>query len=191
MNANTTDTLRLFFALWPDDTTRAALQQLQVTLQGRIIPYGNLHLTLAFLGQQPTTLVGIAKDILSHLSSPPISMTLDRMGYFARNRIAWVGTHQVPAELLALHKELAEALRQREITFDSQQNFKPHITLARDASPPPDTSFTPIAWHASRVALVQSVTNAEGARYQVVASRSLDEKCWTPDERGLEGDAAQ
>lgn len=191
MNANTRDTLRLFFALWPDDTTRAALQQLQVPLRGRIIPYGNLHLTLAFLGLQPATLVDIAKDILSHLGSPPISLTLDRMGYFSRNHVAWVGTHQPPDGLLALHKELAEALHQREITFDSQQTFKPHITLARDASPPPDTSFTPIAWRANHVALVQSVTNAEGARYEVVASRSLDEKCWTPDERGIEGNAAQ
>ncbi|GAB3539086.1 RNA 2',3'-cyclic phosphodiesterase [Noviherbaspirillum agri] len=191
MNAKTTDTLRLFFALWPDDTTRTAIQQLQAPLQGRVIPYSNLHLTLAFLGQQPAALVGMAKDILTHLSSTSISLTLDRMGYFSRNRIAWVGTHQAPEELIALHKELADTMREREIAFDSQPSFKPHITLARDAAPPPDLSFEPIVWRATHVALVHSVTNAEGARYDVIASRSLDEACWTPDERGNEGEAAQ
>jgi RNA 2',3'-cyclic 3'-phosphodiesterase len=190
MNANTTETLRLFFALWPDDATRTALQQLQVTMRGRIIPYNNLHLTLAFLGQQPVSLVTVAKDILSHLKAPPVSLTLDRIGYFRRNRIAWIGVHQPPTELLQLHQELAEALHQASVSFDNPQTFKPHITLARDASLPPDISFTPILWRADHVALVQSVTSAEGARYQVVASRSLDEACWTPDERGNAGEGA-
>lgn len=191
MNANTPETLRLFFALWPDDTTRTALQQLQMPIQGRIIPYGNLHLTLAFLGQQPASLVRTAKDILSHLKTIPISLTLDRMGYFPRNHIAWIGAHQPPAELLQLHQELTEALRHANVAFDSPQTFKPHITLARDATLPPDINFTPIPWRADHVVLVQSVTNAEGAHYEVVASRSLDEACWTPDERGNEGEAAQ
>lgn len=191
MNANTNETLRLFFALWPDDATRTALLQLQTPIRGRIIPYGNLHLTLAFLGQQPASLIGIAKDILFHLRATPISLTLDRMGYFPRNRIAWIGAHEPPAELLQLHQELGEALRQANVTFDSAQTFKPHITLARDASLPPDISFTPIPWQADHVALVQSVTNAEGARYQVIASRSLNEACWTRDERGNEGEATQ
>lgn len=191
MNASTTDTLRLFFALWPDDATRTGLLQLQASMRGRTIPYSNLHLTLAFLGQQPATLLASAKDALTHLSTPAMSLALDRVGYFPRNRIAWIGMHQAPAALLSLQQELAEALRQRNITFDSQQTFKPHITLARDASLPPDLSFTPIPWRANQVALVQSITTAEGASYQVVASRLLDERCWTPDERGEDGEAVE
>lgn len=184
MNAGNKDTLRLFFALWPDDATRTALLQLQSPMRGRLIPYSNLHLTLAFLGQQPAALLPDAKDALSHLSSSSIPLMLDRVGYFPRNRVAWIGMHQVPAALLSLQQELAEALQQRGIGFDKQQSFKPHITLARDASMPPDLSFAPIPWHASQVALVQSVTKAEGAVYEVIASRSLDEKCWVPSERG-------
>lgn len=195
MNANTTDTLRLFFALWPDDATRAALQQMQAHIKGRLIPYDNLHLTLAFLGSQPASIISSADDILARLAAPAMQLTLDRLGYFSRNHIAWAGIHQPPAGLLALQQEIANALRKHNISFDSQQSFKPHITLARDASPPPDISFTPIQWRASQVALVKSVTNAEGARYEVVASRSLDEQRWTSDERGVErgvdGDAAQ
>lgn len=186
MNASTSDTLRLFFALWPDDATRAALMQLQAPMHGRTIPYSNLHLTLAFLGQQPTALLPDAKDVLSRLSAPAAMLSLDRVGYFPRNRIAWVGMHQVPDALVMLQQQLSEALTERGIAFDNQKKFKPHITLARDASLPPDLAFAPIPWRASYVALVQSVTKAEGAVYELVASRSLDERCWLPDERGGE-----
>lgn len=183
MNAGTTDTLRLFFALWPDDATRTALQQLQAPMRGRMIPYANLHLTLTFLGQQPASLLAGAREVLSHLSVPPPSLTLDRVGYFPRNRIAWIGMHDVPADLMALQQELADALQQRGIPFDSQKTFKPHITLARDASLPTDLAFDPIPWRASHVALVQSVTKAEGACYEVIASRSLNAPGRVPDER--------
>ncbi|HJV75607.1 MAG TPA: RNA 2',3'-cyclic phosphodiesterase [Noviherbaspirillum sp.] len=187
MNANTTDTLRLFFALWPDDATRTALQQLQASIRGRLIPYNNLHLTLAFLGVQPETLLADAKDLLAHLSTPTAPVLLNRVGYFARNRIAWIGMHQVPAELIALEQELSGALKECGIAIDSKQNFKPHITLARDAEPPPDIAFTPIPWRCSHVALVQSVTKPEGATYELIASRSLNERPWLPDESGGNG----
>lgn len=187
-NADMSDTLRLFYALWPDDATRTALQQLQAPMRGRTIPYSNLHLTLAFLGQQPATVLPQAKDILLHLSAQPIPLMLDRVGYFPRNRIAWIGMHQVPDELVAVQQELAQALQQRGIAFDNRQPFKPHVTLARDASLPPDLTFDPIPWRASDVALVQSITHAEGALYEVLASRSLDAPCRVRDERA--GDAA-
>lgn len=185
MNANTTDTLRLFFALWPDDATRTALQQLQASIRGRLIPYSNLHLTLAFLGAQPATLLADAKDLLTHLSASAASVSLDRVGYFSRNRIAWIGTHQVPAELIALELELSAALKDCGIAIDSKQTFKPHITLARDAELPPDIAFAPIPWRCDHVALVQSVTKPEGASYEVIASRSLDERLWLPNENDV------
>jgi RNA 2',3'-cyclic 3'-phosphodiesterase len=184
MNIQTTETLRLFFALWPDDTTRTALMQLQSSMQGRTIPYNNLHLTLAFLGQQPAAVLADASQILAHLPSLPVSLCLDRVGYFARNRIAWVGMHQVPQALLTLQQELKNALRQHEISSRDEHAFKPHITLARDATLPPDIIFTPIKWRANQVALVQSITQAEGVNYHVLASRSLDEACRVPDEDG-------
>jgi RNA 2',3'-cyclic 3'-phosphodiesterase len=185
MKMPSTESLRLFFALWPDDTTRTALMQLQSSIRGRLVSYSNIHLTLAFLGQQPTAVLPAAKTILTHLTSSPVTLRLDRVGYFARNRIAWAGMHSVPEALLRLQEELASALQRHGIASDSQQAFKPHITLARDASLPPDLLFTPIEWRASQVALVQSTTQAEGVIYQVLASRSLDEKCWVTDERKL------
>ncbi|MGH8806283.1 MAG: RNA 2',3'-cyclic phosphodiesterase [Noviherbaspirillum sp.] len=176
MNANATEMLRLFFALWPDDATRTSLMQLQALIRGRTVLYNNLHLTLAFLGPQPAAVLASAKEILTHLSSPATSLTLDRLGYFTRKRLAWVGAHQVPDELVSLQKELRDGLLQRGITFDDRKDFKAHITLARDASLPPDIVFDPIVWHASQVALVQSATDDQGTAYRVLASRSLDQR---------------
>lgn len=183
MNANKTETLRLFFALWPDDATRTALMQLQAPMRGRIIPYANLHLTLAFLGQQAASMVPNLKDILTHLTSATATLLLDRVGYFTRNHVAWTGTHDVPDELMHLVQELTLALAQHGIVLNEPRGFKPHITLARDAALPPDITFEPIVWRAHQVALVQSDTTPEGSRYQVIASRSLDEKCWSATER--------
>lgn len=189
MNTSKTESLRLFFALWPDDTTRTALMQLQAPLRGRLISYDNLHLTLAFLGQQPATLLPDLKEMLVHLTSMTATLTLDRLGYFTRNRIAWAGTHQAPDTLLQLAQELTQALARLGIRLNGPHGFKPHITLARDASLPPDIVFDPIIWRADRVALVQSTTAAEGSIYQVLASRSLDERCRLPDEGGGDTDA--
>lgn len=180
MSSTPSDNMRLFLALWPDDTTRNALTQLQAPLRGRIVPYQNLHLTLAFLGPQPLTVAEACKDILMRLRAPAIELRLDKVGYFARNRVAWAGAHASPPALLSLHEELAEALAHHGIERERQQ-FKPHVTLARDASMPMDMSFAPIMWRASLVTLVRSRPMTAGSVYEVLAQRSLDEAVRIPD----------
>ncbi|WP_151636625.1 RNA 2',3'-cyclic phosphodiesterase [Noviherbaspirillum aerium] len=175
MSINTNEKLRLFFALWPGDEVRTALMQLQAPMQGRWIPYGNLHLTLAFLGMQPASVITTAKEILAHLQPRDDTLIIDKVGYFPRNRVAWAGTHQLPQGLAALEQELFAALNARGITYDRHSEFKPHITLARDATLPADVVFEPIAWRADTVALVQSTTGSGGSVYEVLASRSLRE----------------
>ena len=184
MSATKSETLRLFFALWPDDPVRSALAQLQAPIRGRITPYEHLHLTLAFLGHQPVSLLPALKDILLHLESPAADLQIDRVGYFVRNRIAWAGTHETPRPLQLLYRELTEALINQGIAFDNHNPFTPHITLVRDATMPPDLAFAPIRWHASRLVLVRSDVRVEGNHYEVIASRSLDERVRTPDEPG-------
>lgn len=173
MSINPNDKLRLFFALWPDDAVKTALMQLQAPMQGRWIPYGNLHLTLAFLGMQPASVVTTAKEILAQLQPRDETLVIDKVGYFPRNRVAWAGTHQVPDGLASLEQELHSALSARGIAYDRHGTFKPHITLARDASLPADIVFDPIVWRAHHVVLVQSITGSDGSVYEVVASRSL------------------
>lgn len=180
MSAIPSENMRLFLALWPDDTTRNALLQLQAPLRGRLVPYENLHMTLAFLGPQPPGIADACKDLLMRLRAPAIELRLDKVGYFARNRVAWVGAHSTPPALQSLHEELGQALAHHGIERERQQ-FKPHVTLARDATMPVDMTFAPILWRASMVTLVRSRTSPAGSVYEVLAQRSLDEDVKIPD----------
>jgi RNA 2',3'-cyclic 3'-phosphodiesterase len=187
MMARNPSSLRLFYALWPDDATATKLQQLQAPMHGRRIPYANLHMTLVFLGQQSPTLLPDLKDILSRIPRTELTLTLARVGYFARNRIAWIGPTQTPEPLSALHDSLVRELKDREVTFNDQHRYSPHVTLARDASLPPDLAFDPIEWNVTQAVLVQSTTTAEGSIYKILASRALDKEVWVPDEGRQEG----
>jgi len=175
MSISNNDRQRLFFALWPDDEVRTGLMQLQAPMQGRWIPYGNLHLTLAFLGMQPASVIAAGKEILARLPSRDDTIVIDKVGYFPRNRVAWAGATHVPEGLAALEQDLYSALNAQGIGYDRHSKFKPHITLARDASLPADIVFDPITWRADNLVLVQSTTGSGGSVYEVIASRSLRE----------------
>jgi 2'-5' RNA ligase len=166
--------LKLFYALWPDENSRASIAGLQRTVQGRQTSYENLHLTLAFLGQQPAALLPALKKIMTDLPASQMTLALDRVGYFTRHRIAWAGMHEVPEALNTLYADLVQTLKRQHIVFDSEPDFRPHLTLARDAPAPSELEFEPIVWRADCIALVQSVTNPDGVCYRVLASRRLD-----------------
>jgi 2'-5' RNA ligase len=183
------ESVRLFIALWPDDETRAALMQLQQSMHGRLTPYGNIHLTLAFLGQQPAGIIPDLEGVLTHLPPLAVTLQLDKVGYFTRNRVAWAGMHRTPVTLITLYEELTLALAEAAINYEPSRNFRPHITLARDADLPPDLVFDPIVWRADQIALVRSVTKPEGPVYEVLSSRSLDRRYWTGNEAA--GNAAR
>lgn len=187
MKAKNPGSLRLFYALWPDDATSSKLQKLQTSMHGRTIPYSNLHMTLVFLGQQPAALLPDLKDILARIPRMELTLTLDRVGYFSRNRIAWVGPRQAPDMLFQLHDALVRELRDCKVEFNDQHGYKPHVTLARDAALPPDLVFDPIIWNVAQVALVQSTTTAEGSIYTILASRAIDKDVRVPEEARQEG----
>lgn len=166
---------RLFYALWPDDTTRSALIKLQAPLQGRITPPEDLHLTLVFLGMQPTASLPALQALLAGLPSAAVTLNVDGLGHFPKSRIAWAGSQHPPATLEALRQALLAALAEQNIALDQGAHFKPHISLARDAaaaSAAPD--ITPIIWRADHVALVQSTTTGSAPRYRLLASRRLE-----------------
>ena len=151
---------KLFFALWPDEDTRAALARLQPLAPGRAIAAAKLHLTLAFLGQQPATALAPLLAILDELAVAELRLRVDMLGYFQRPRIAWAGMSAPPPALSALQAELMARLEAAGFSAATHGEFKPHITLAREAKcAPPAAQFDPIPWHATEVALVESFPN--------------------------------
>ncbi|MBB3119696.1 RNA 2',3'-cyclic phosphodiesterase [Pseudoduganella violacea] len=161
---------KLFFALWPDAATRGALAALQSQVAGRATPPDKLHLTLAFLGQQPATALPALLDILHALSVPPLRLEIDCFGYFSKPRIAWAGMSAVPPTLMALQEDLMRRLAAAGFSPATHGEFRPHLTLAREAktAPPAAAAFVPIAWEVKQIALVESLPSG---LYLPVASR--------------------
>lgn len=160
---------RLFLALWPPATVRAALAALLPAIQGRRVQPGNLHITMVFLGQQPRARIPALQAIARQFSLPAIMLVIDRLGYFKRNHIAWAGMQHPPPELLAAQRGLADQLKQAGFEFDHSGTFRPHVTLARDADAPVVTQIAPILWQPAHVALVSSRTGATGVSYKVLS----------------------
>lgn len=100
----------------------------------------------------------------------PFVLTLDRVGWWPRQRLVWAGTQSCPRELGTLAAALAGALRSGGFSVEPRP-FLPHVTLLRDARrAPQQTLFEPVAWRAAGFVLVQSETFGRGVRYRAVAA---------------------
>ncbi|HAT32853.1 MAG TPA: RNA 2',3'-cyclic phosphodiesterase [Janthinobacterium sp.] len=149
---------RLFFALWPDAATRAALARPQAGLGGGPTPPEKLHLTLAFLGQRPDTDLPALTRILARLPARAMTLEIDTLGYFAGRRIAWAGMRAAPPALLELRAALMDELAAQQFSARFEEDrFRPHLTLARKAEPPAGAGLAaPIVWRADHVVLAVS-----------------------------------
>jgi 2'-5' RNA ligase len=149
--------LKLFFALWPDERTRAALARLQSPVVGRHTPLNKLHLTMAFLGQQSIDALPVLFDILQAVPVPAMRLEIDCYGYFTKPHIAWAGMSAPPDALLVMQAELMARLEAAGFPAATHGAFKPHITLARDAREAPVIMpAAPVTWDVSELALVES-----------------------------------
>ncbi len=157
-------TKRLFLALLPDNLLIKQLTSLQKNIPGRKTPPENLHLTLAFLGNQPDSVVSELTNFLDRLEFSPFSLLLDKIGWFPKIRLGWIGPATVPAALIHLHRTTRQFLVPSYIT-DKKETFRPHITLARQSVPADMKISEPIVWYVNRLALMQSVLNAEPGKH--------------------------
>ena len=174
---------RLFYALWPDPPTRAALAHIQAGLAGAITRPEKLHLTMAFLGQQPASALPALCHILHSVAAQPIELALDATGFFSGQRIAWAGMQVTAPGLLDLRGALMDLLAgQQFVPVFEHDRFTPHITLARKASPPPDGGRTPIHWLARELVLVES--SSTNGDYRIIASRLLHGDAKEPGAHG-------
>ena len=163
--------LRLFFALWPDAATRAALERWSVAIHrvagGRATRPDSIHMTLAFLGDcDPDRLDGL-KAAAAGVRTEPFELVLDEAGFWKHNRIAWTGATQTPEALATLVDDLRSGLVAAGFAFDPKP-FVPHVTLVRKARPAfAMPALEPIRWRVTGFVLVRSVMRPAGSDYLV------------------------
>lgn len=172
MHASAGATHRLFFALWPDDEVRRAITARATEFAGACAPGGRpvapqrYHLTLQFLGSfaaLPEAVVEGAIAAGDNVHAPELTLLLDRIGSFERNRVWWLGCDPSPG-LLHLRGELGRALAAAGLRTDATP-FVPHVTLGRGQPPRlRPRAIDPLAWPLRDFVLVDSATGAPAYR---------------------------
>lgn len=137
------------------------------------MPPANYHVTLAFLGNQPAALFDGIVLAAARLDVGPVVVTLDRFGHWPKPRVFWLGASACPPELQMLAERLWDGMEDLGLRRE-QRPFRPHVTLARKVTALPEVSEPdPLIWRASSFALIESVTEQQGARYTVAKEFSL------------------
>lgn len=124
--------MRAFFAIPLPEPAIAALERLQADLPaGRIVPPENLHLTLAFLGDEPEQVVEAAHEAAGMLAQPAFPLELAGLGTLGGRSpsLAYIGAAPNPA-LTELHRRIRSRLHGAGLMLP-RERFLPHVTLAR------------------------------------------------------------
>jgi 2'-5' RNA ligase len=177
-------TLRLFIAAEPpaavcDElvawTRRAAGRGAQM----RRLEADALHITLCFLGEQPSAFLAEIGAVLTAASELAASVDELYVGAPAwlpprRPRVLAVEVGDAGGSLRDLHATLSRELAEAIGWEPPRQRFRPHITIARmrpgderarELPPTPSLGFRPTA-----VTLLRSDLDPAGARYTALAS---------------------
>lgn len=177
--------MRSFLAIPLPDDVRDALQRVQNMLPvGRPVARGNLHLTLAFLGDQPEDRLEELHFELEGRRHAPIDLSFSGLGCFGREKPRLVFADVAPAPaLLSLARDVLNAARRVGMVPDKGR-YHPHVTLARlgqggaDAGP----LFRFLEMHggmdlpcfrADSFTLFRSDLHPKGARYLELANYPL------------------
>jgi 2'-5' RNA ligase len=180
--------MRAFLALDLPDRLRAALSAVQDRLPiekagGRVVDEDQMHLTLAFLDDQPEPVLADLHVDLDRMRLPAITLAPAGLGTFGGNRVTsvWAGMAPDPA-LAALQAKACEAARRAGIALP-RRRFVPHVTLARfgcrgAAAPLVDAVAHLSGWSApavavDRMALMRSHLGKGGSIYEVLADYPL------------------
>jgi 2'-5' RNA ligase len=124
-------------------------------------------MTLQFLGDVDALQQRALETRLAEFVFEPVTLSLDRMGYWSRAGILWLGPRKTPPALNVAVERLSNQLRALGYRTDGR-GFKAHVTLARNARAAKHFAFSPVTWYAQTMVLAASERLPEGARYTVI-----------------------
>ncbi len=163
-----TDRARLFFALDPDERVRQRLGRIQadLALPARRVPLPNLHITLAFLGDVAAADIGRLQTLAGTVDLPAVRLMLDRLGWFPRAGVAWLGCARPPPALSEFQQALTRCLLREGFAPDTRA-WQPHVTLYRNLRTRWEKiPFEAVAWPLQGFCLLRSTSAERGPRYE-------------------------
>ncbi|MBU0529305.1 RNA 2',3'-cyclic phosphodiesterase [bacterium] len=149
---------------------------------------GNIHLTLKFLGHTPLETADEINEILKNLVANHSGMELSISGTgcfpkIERPRVLWLGVEGDIEPLQEFVSDLNIKLEKLGFPLDENE-YIPHITLARIKYPPKDTpditnfintSYDPIKFNINRIRFMSSELFPNGPIYSILGTYFLGE----------------
>ena len=179
--------MRAFVAIDLPDAVRGEIAALQAGLRpGRKVPEENLHLTLAFLDDQPEAALRNLHERLAEVVLAPFELRLAGLDLFGGKRPRLVYLKAEPVrQLLELHRQVRRCAREVGMELP-RERFRPHVTLARFRRDMPEDQMAQVgtfvaehgtvtlpAFEVAQFCLFGSTLHPEGAVHEILAEYSL------------------
>ncbi|MEX0302266.1 MAG: RNA 2',3'-cyclic phosphodiesterase [Leisingera sp.] len=189
--------MRAFVGLPLPDAALDALERVQEGLAaGRQVPPENMHLTLAFLDDQPEAVLQALHQELAEFAGPSLDLFFENLEIFGgkQPRVLAAAVQKTP-ELSRLRDRVRSACQAAGIEL-ARERFRPHVTLARFPRLLQQGQLEKIAGFLQNsggfrlqakscsFALYQSTLMPEGARYEVLAEYALGSGRLEPGRHG-------
>ena len=168
--------LRLFCALrLPDETVDALIPWQQRELRGRIVPRGNLHVTLAFLGSRPAdeldAVAGVLRDAAVRAHRPVLRVRR----YRETRSVGMLVLDDEGERATRLAERVQKQLEKLGVYTREKRPWLPHITVVRFNEQPRLRPELPDLGEVSpsEAAVYHSLLRPTGAQYEVLESVAL------------------
>jgi len=128
-----------------------------------------LHCTLVFLGAVAEHRLEALRLAAQEVEFQSFTLEWRTARYWGHNHIAYAAPYETPPELEVLVASLQGHLRAHRFRFEDRP-YKAHATLLRHAqwTDAPLPSMPAVCWRVRDFVLVQSLSDAQGARYEVL-----------------------
>jgi 2'-5' RNA ligase len=173
-----TDTIRVFFALWPQAAIQRQLynvaREYQVKCGARVMRAETLHMTLQFIGNIKRSQLPEVISAADEVSAvPAFRLVLNTVLFWKHNRIGYATLSDSEPALKTLAATLQHALANKGFIADSTK-FSPHVTLLRNVehilAP---QNFMSVTWQVNSFVLVESLTVKQKTQYRILQEWSF------------------
>ena len=144
------------------------------TVKGKFITGDNLHFTLVFLGSIAEEARQCLEQMAETVSSSPLTLLVDKIGYWHKPKVIWAGATELPENLLSLVERLRAGVTICGVEADTRP-YQAHLTLVRKVNRHVAEICInePLRLDFDRFSLMESVPTSDGVSYTTIASWPL------------------
>ena len=168
--------LRLFLALQLPAAVVAALVEWQARelLRGRVVPPGNLHVTLAFLGSRPAGELPTVLGVLEQSAAEAGPASFEVVRWRETRSVGMLELRDADGGSVRLAEQLHGRLAALDLFRPEARPWLPHVTVLRFRERPRlEPPVPPLFFVSSDAAAYLSRLHPSGARYEVLKSFPL------------------